>query len=107
MSLHKFNNELHKCFNTGELADYKAEIIASGWNEATENPEFIMFREHIGREFNKKCVSLSVTGLMFIPFDAGLRPIYSVSTGEHPTFHLLGIDGSHLETIDDSHLLLI
>jgi hypothetical protein len=106
MSLHKFNNELHKCFDTGELAGYKAQIIASGWNEATENPEFIMFRNHIGREFNKKCVNLGTTGLMFAPFDAGSRPIYSDSSG-HPEFHLQSIDGSYLETIDGSHLLLI
>ena len=43
---------------------------------------------------------------MFSPYDAGLRPFIS-EIPNHANFHIKGINGGHIETIDGSDLILI
>lgn len=104
--MHTFNNRLHQLASPEDLEDWKAEIEGFGWNTSSDPWEFSMFHNHIGREFNKKCMLFNNQELMFSPYDAGLRPFIS-EIPDHPNFHIEGINGDHIETIDGSHLILI
>jgi hypothetical protein len=105
MSLFTLNSRIHQSYDSGELPAFKEEIIEEGLPSASGNANFFLFKDHIGREFNRKAFSFGLTGLMFTPYDAGFRPEFSEES-INPN-QLLTIGGSELLTIGGSELTLI
>jgi len=53
---------------SGDMTGYKALITGMYPSGQTED-----FGNHLIREYNRKCYSISQTGLMLTPYDAGFR----------------------------------
>lgn len=97
--------KIHQTARPSNLQALKAEIVSAGWNSSTENPEFWMFFNHLGREFNKKCVMFNMKSLLFTTSDAGFRPFPEATPPI--SSNLLTINAEPMKVISGDNLVTI